>query len=125
MEIDVSSMILEELQQYSTALNVSVDAAAKAAASSLVRNLKETSPEKTGSYRKGWKSKRITKNASQSVYEVYNATDYQLTHLLEYGHAIKGGTARVKAHPHIGPAEERAANLFSELVERAIEETGS
>ena len=69
--------------------------------------LKADSPEKTGDYAKGWRMKKTSKG-----YIVHNKTDYQLTHLLEHGHARKGGGRDVKAKVHIRPAEENAIKAF-------------
>lgn len=77
-----------------------------------VEKLKNTSPKKTGDYARGW-----TWRQAGLGFVVYNATDYQLTHLLEKGHAIVNGHGtygRAPAHPHIKPVEEWAK---SELVD--------
>ena len=58
-----------------------------------------------GRYAKGWAVKAITRGRVRG-YIVYNATDYQLTHLLEKGHAIWNSTRRSPAIPHIAPVEE-------------------
>ena len=49
------------------------------------------------------------------TYTVHSKTQYQLTHLLEYGHAKRGG-GRTKAQPHIIKGEELA---IKELKEKA------
>ena len=70
-------------------------------------------------YAKSWRKKLAYSSAEENRYVVYS-TKYQLTHLLEYGHAkwiygyYTGG--RVQGRPHIRPAEQRAEqNLIREL----------
>lgn len=76
----------------------------------------ETSPKDTGAYASGWVAKRSTHGAlDESIkYTVGNPTHYQLTHLLERGHAVRNqfgeperadAKRRVSARRHIKPAE--------------------
>lgn len=100
-----------------------VKAAAKKAASDCVKELKQTSPKKTGAYAKGWQAKKEAENASGVTYRVRNKTRYYLTHLLEYGHPIvRGGkvVGRAKAIAHIRPAEQKAENEFIELIKKGV-----
>ena len=60
----------------------------------------------TGDYRKGWRAKKVN-----GKWVVHNATDYQLTHLLEKGHALVNG-GRAKAYPHIKPVEQELIEEF-------------
>lgn len=123
-EFDIEKEITEALREYSNEVILGVNACAETCSKELQKELKNTSPKKTGSYKRGWRVKQIAKNATQSAFIVYNATDYQLTHLLEFGHAIHGGTKRVKAYPHIQQAADRAVNSFVEKVEKVVEEAG-
>lgn len=50
---------------------------------------------------------------------VHSKNKYQLTHLLEFGHAKRGG-GRVSARPHIATAEEKAVKVFEEEIKEAI-----
>ena len=51
---------------------------------------------------------------------VRNKKYYYLTHLLEHGHAKKGGKGRVKAFVHIKPVEEYAQKALPELIETRL-----
>ena len=83
-----------------------------------VQKLKNTSPRKTGSYARGWG----TKKQGEMDVVVHNRTDYQLTHLLENGHVIrnkKGTYGRAPGIKHIAPVEEWAVD---ELPRRIMED---
>lgn len=85
-----------------------------------VKELKARSPKKTGQYAKGWKSK-IENDRLDSKVIVYNATRYQLTHLLEKGHANRGG-GRTQGIPHIKPTEEKAIDEAVKLIKEGLEQ---
>lgn len=109
----LASAIARELQRYSNLVEEEVETAKVEVADELVNTLKETSPEATGDYAKGWARKQV--GGAQIV---YNKTDYRLTHLLEYGHAkVNGG--RVAPRVHIRPAEEKAIEEFERRIEEA------
>jgi len=86
-----------------------------------VQRLKNTSPKGSPHQRKyaeGWKVGK--KDRADLV--VHNATNYQLTHLLENGHVIrnkKGTYGRTHGIKHIAPAEEWASD---ELPRRVMED---
>ena len=69
--------------------------------------LRKQSPRRKGKYAKGWASKN-EKGRLRVVSTVYGKPGtYQLAHLLEHGHAKRGG-GRTKAEVHIAPVEEWA-----------------
>ena len=80
------------------------------------KELRATAPRRkkgktAGRYAKGWTVKSVDKKNGKFEVIVYNKTDYQLTHLLENGHAlVRGGRTigRVDPHPHIAQAEKNA-----------------
>lgn len=111
---NLAKEINKQLALYANFVEEEIDAVAKEVADKAVIKLKQTSPEKTGSYASGWRVKKV-----KGSYTVYNATDPQLTHLLEKGHAnIDGG--RTQAIPHIKPVEVESNKDFEEELIRRI-----
>ena len=93
-----------------------------------VEKLKATSPKRTkykkgnrpkGRYARGWRKK----NEGDGLV-VYNATDWQLTHLLNNGHAIVnryGDTGdRTNGDNHIGEVEDWAKIEFPLRISRGL-----
>lgn len=76
--------------------------------------------ERTGKYTKGWevtrRSSRIGRITGSESYSVHNKSRYQLTHLLQNGHASRNG-GRVKAYPHIDTAEGKASDTAIQYIE--------
>lgn len=113
---NLAAEIQRVLQGYVAGISEQIEADKKEVATELKQHLTQESPKLTGDYRKGWRVKKQGKK-----YIVHNKTEYQLTHLLEHGHAKRGG-GRVEARVHIAPAEERFVREFLDRVERAIED---
>ena len=111
---EVVQKYLEE-QRYEVieAMSDAIDEVAKES----VKKLKAASPRgKTQKYYKGWTYK-IENGRLSHVAVVYGKTGtYQLAHLLEYGHAKKGG-GRTNEYEHIKPVEEWA---IDEVIDRTI-----
>lgn len=68
--------------------------------------LRANSPKRTGDYAKGWSYKVDEDVPGSYTGHVYNKNHYQLTNLLEKGHAKRNG-GRVDGIPHIEPAFEQ------------------
>jgi len=107
------------LDEFSKEVQQAMDDSITKVSKESAQKLKSTSPKKTGHYARGWRVKKEGKNGAI----VHNATDYQLTHLLENGHVIrnKSGTyGRVRPIKHIKPVEEWANNELPAEIERRI-----
>lgn len=80
--------------------------------------LKQTSPKKTGKYGRGWRVKTI-----DGVYStdsiIYNATNWQLTHLLEKPHLKRNG-GKTTPKVHIYPVEQESIRNFETECENVI-----
>lgn len=118
---DFASEIARELQRYAKVVKEDMEATKEKVANDLVEELKQTSPKSKSTsgrkYAKGWRKKKDGNGVL-----VHNALKPQLTHLLEKGHAKANGDGRVPGKAHITPAEEKAINEFTELIERAIQQ---
>lgn len=86
------------------------------------KDLKHTSPVKSGRYKKGWTS-TVERGFSEIKVTVHNKTAYQLTHLLEKGHKLNRNghlVGVVGAKSHIYPVEQNAVHEFELKVEQII-----
>ena len=111
----LAAAIADALEEFQEETMQDVKTSVEDAAKFCVKELKENSPELTGDYAKGWRKKTAYESATDIRVDVYNKTDYQLTHLLEDGHAkVSGGT--VSGIPHIGPAAEKAGEKLEKNV---------
>lgn len=116
-KIDIDKLSLEVMKELEAYRETTVEAmqnAVKTTARETVKLLERTSPEDRGNYEKSWAYKRDKNIKGKHRYDmVVYAKKYQYakTHLLENGHAKRGG-GRVEGIPHIKPAEDFAFKLL-------------
>ncbi len=72
-----------------------------------------------GSYAKSWAIKNGQKAKNMYSKIVYNKEHYRLTHLLEFGHALRNGK-RFEGIPHIRKTEDKYRQEFTEELEKKI-----
>lgn len=118
------------LNEYSNDIQEGITNVAYEVAENGKNKLKATSPKKTGSYRKGW---RVDKRSGKGFVHatIYNATDWQLTHLLEKEHVIRnqygewGTYSPTKSGTkHIEPVEQECIKEYQKEVEQVIKNGG-
>lgn len=114
----LSDAIEMSVTEYVEDVNDIVKQKIKDAADEAVKELKEKSPKRTGRYAKGWKSTVQKETAIGAEVVVHNRA-YQLTHLLEKGHAKRGG-GRVEGIPHIAPVEEEISKKLADEIEEEL-----
>lgn len=113
--IDVSKEISKILKEYTDEVTEGLEKAKLEVAKETVTHLKSgRRPKLTGDYLAGWSQKKVG-----TARVIYNKTNYQLTHLLEKGHAKRGG-GRVSGYTHILPAELEAIKQYVKKVEKVI-----
>jgi hypothetical protein len=118
----LSDAIMEGLEEYK---NLSTDAmkeAVERTAKDVKKEIQSKAPVRTGKYKKSWKVTKTDENSEKLVMTVH-AGRYQLTHLLEHGHAKRGG-GRVAAIPHIAPAEADGVKKLEDEITDALEKGG-
>lgn len=106
--------LTKALEEYADKVEKVTEKDLKKVAQNTAKELRATSPKKTGEYARGWTVKRVTGFGGLRGYTVYNKAKPGLTHLLEKGHKVRptpkhpNRKNRVNGFPHIKPAEEKA-----------------
>lgn len=120
--LDVNKILNAYAKDISRDVITDAEIVAKQGATEL-KNTTGTYKVRSGKYNRGWRVRTDKlKNGGESI--IYNATDYQLTHLLEHGHDIVGrdGTkkGRARAFVHIKPVEQKCIEEYERLIEKDI-----
>lgn len=119
---DLSKVVMDYLENYREDIQEDVEECTDKVTKEARDELKKTSPQgHRKRYYKGWSVKLQKKHKLRYEKVIWNKTDYQLTHLLEFGHATRNG-GRTKAIPHIRPVEEKYNQKFVDLLEKKIKE---
>ena len=115
----LASEIMNALKEYKEVTDDVVKQAVNTVSEETKKMVQSASPTDSGGYKKGWTAKKMKDSASKTEVVVYNRSKPGLTHLLEKGHAKRGG-GRVSGKPHIAPAEENGVQLLEHLIEEAL-----
>lgn len=112
---ELSESIEKELFEYSEEVDKNLQDCIDSVSQKIVQRLENNPiiPEKSGKYKEGFFFKTVAKGKGFKRNIVANKRS-QLTHLLEHGHAIKGGTKRTRKFPHWKEAEKEAERLIME-----------
>ena len=116
---DLRSVVNGLLEEYTEEVADAVDTAVTKTAADAVKKLKSADAGfNDRKYSKGW-TKKVTRHRLYTEATVYNRTHGHLTHLLEFGHALKNG-GRARAFPHIAPVNDEVPELFEDEFETAL-----
>ena len=111
--------IMAGLQEYAGLADDAMKTAVKKTATSVKKEISANAPKDTGAYAKSWKATKASENSHKLQMTVHSKDHYRLAHLLEKGHAKRGG-GRVAGKPHIAPAEENGAEMLTNLITEAL-----
>ena len=115
----LAATVMKELENYADTTTDGVKAAVKKAADTVKKEISAGAPVRTGKYAKSWATKTTAESSHALEITVHSRNRYQLAHLLEHGHAKRGG-GRVAARPHIAAAEEHGIEELEREIERSI-----
>ena len=115
----MAEAVMEGLLEYAELAADVMKDCVKKAGNTVKKETQAGAPVRTGKYKKSWAVKRQRETSSTLEVVVHSRNRYQLTHLLEKGHAKRGG-GRVKAVPHIAPAEEKGVRELEEGIKRGL-----
>lgn len=116
---DLADAVAKELSEYSQDVTDGLKKEVKSVAKECKVEIQRNSPVLTGSYKRGWRDQVAFEGREDIRVVVRNKTDYQLTHLLENGHAKVNGD-RVEGKPHIAPAEQNAEKKLLKRVKVVV-----
>lgn len=117
---EMASAIMEALEEYADLATDDLKQAVKKAGTTVRKEIARNAPKKTGAYAKSWAVKTVKETSNSLEVTVYSRNRYWLAHLLEFGHAKRGG-GRVSGRAHIAPAEEMGIRQLEEEIERCLE----
>ena len=116
---EMDSAIMEELEKYAELASDDLKAAVKETAASVRKDIQAGAPVDTGKYKKSWSVKNVHEDSESIDLVVHSRNRYQIAHLLEHGHAKRGG-GRVAAKPHIAAAEQRGTEKLVTTIEQKL-----
>lgn len=115
----LADAVMENLEEYAELAAEDVKAAVKNAGDTVKKEIQKNAPVRTGAYRKSWAVKNLKETSNRLTLTVHSRNRYYLAHLLEFGHAKRGG-GRVSGKAHIAPAEEKGIRQLEEEIERSL-----
>ena len=116
---NMADAIMKELNEYADVACDEMKEAVKSSSKLVKDQIKATAPRETGAYAKSWSTKNTQESSRSLEVTVYSRNRYQLAHLLEFGHAKRGG-GRVPGRSHIAPAEQAGIDQLEKDIERSL-----
>lgn len=116
---DMAAEIMRGLTEYADLADTEMKKAVRKTATEVRKEISDHAPKRTGKYARSWATKKTKENSHTLEMTVHSKDRYQLAHLLEKGHAKRGG-GRVPGKQHIAPAEAHGEEMLTRLIEGAL-----
>ena len=116
---NLAKEIMDGLKEYADLATDDMKKAVRKAGTTVRKEISSSAPKDTGAYGKSWTVKKTNETSNSLEVTVHSKNRYQLAHLLEHGHAKRGG-GRVAARPHIAQAEESAIETLENEINKAL-----
>lgn len=116
---ELADEINRGLMEYANLTTTDIKKAVRKAGNTVRKDIAANAPKDTGTYAKSWSVKKTKETSNSLEVTVHSRNRYQLAHLLENGHAKRGG-GRVAARPHIAKAEQSGIEAFEKEVDKAL-----
>lgn len=117
---ELAKQLAQGLAEYSDEVAQEVKKAIDEETDAGVKEMMKKSPVLTGSYAKGWKRGTPYESKRSKRNKIYNKTDYQLTHLLEYPHVGRNGRI-VQPNAHIAKIDSDIQKNLEKKIKAVIE----
>lgn len=115
----LTDAVMKGLREYADLATDDLKKSVKKAGKTVKNEISNNAPKNTGAYAKSWTVKKTKETSDSLEIVVHSKNRYQLAHLLEHGHAKRGG-GRVQAKPHIASAEEKGIEQLEQEIERSL-----
>ena len=116
---NLADEIMNGLKEYADLATDDLKKSVRKAGNTVRKDIAASAPKDTGAYAKSWSVKKTKETSNSLELTVHSRNRYQLAHLLEHGHAKRGG-GRVAGIPHIAPAEEKAVKQLEEDIVKKL-----
>lgn len=118
----LAAAITDAVRDYTEDVSEAIERKVEETANEVRDEAERSAPKRTGKYAKGFK---VTKQDSigKTRRTIWNKKDYRRVHLLEFGHAKRGG-GRVQAYPHLRPAYDKHAAGLAGDIKRIVQNGG-
>lgn len=118
---EMAQAVMDGLIEYADLASDEMKKCVRVAGTTVKKEIQKNAPVDTGKYRDSWTVTKQKENSSSLELVVHSKTRYQLAHLLEHGHAKRGG-GRIAGKVHIAPAEELGERELVQNIERSLQE---